>query len=136
MISKKTLSLCVLAASVVVGVGANAAVTKKQSAIQTGTTVRARVAATGVYDQSCYDAYYGCMDQFCIMDNVNGGSCACSDLNANLESQLASIQDTLSEAERIRTVEVERVKAGAQADIIFNGTRQYDNNGNVVYSNL
>ena len=53
MISKKTLSLCVLAASVVVGVGADAAVTKKQSAIQTGTTVRARVAATGVYDQSC-----------------------------------------------------------------------------------
>ena len=114
--------------------GADAAVVKKQSAIQNGTNVRARITPTGIYDQECYDAYYGCMDQFCIMDNVNGGSCACSDLNANLESQLASIQDTLTEAERIRTVEVERVKAGAQADIIFNGTRQYDKNGNVVYS--
>ncbi len=132
MISKKYLSLFVFAISVVVG--ANATTVKKQSAIQSGTTVRARVAATGVYDQACYDAYYGCMDQFCIIDNSNGGSCACSDLNANLESQLAEIRDTLAEAERIRTVEVERIQAGAQADIIFNGTRKYDENGNVVYS--
>ena len=31
------------------------------------------------------------------------------------------------------TVEVEKVKAGAQADIIFNGTREYDENGNVKF---
>ena len=128
-------SLSVLMASVFCGVIADAAVVaRKQSAIQTGTTVRARTEATGVYDQECHDAYYGCMDQFCIMDNVNGGSCACSDLNADLEKQFSAIQDTLTEAERIRTVEVERVKAGANADIIFNGARQYDKNGNVIYS--
>lgn len=112
----------------------NAAGTKGQSAIQTGTTVRARVNATGIYDQKCYDTYYGCMDQFCIMENGNGGSCTCSDLNAGLENQLAAIQDILTEAERIRSEEVERVKAGAQADIIFNGSRQYDSDGNVIYS--
>ena len=134
MLSKRVFILGIIA-SIVGGVPVvrAAVVARKQSAIQTGTTVRARVNATGVYDQECYDAYYGCMDQFCIIDNTNGGSCACSDLNEDLEKQFLAIQDTLAEAERIRTIEVERVKAGAQADIIFNGSRRYDDKGNVVY---
>ena len=114
---------------------AAAATAKKQSAIQNGTAVRARVAVTGIYDKECYDAYYGCMDQFCISDNENGGSCACSDKNAEYEKQLLDIKNTLSEAERISTIEVEKVKAGANADIIFNGTREYDEKGNVVSVN-
>ncbi len=109
--------------------------TKKQSAIQGGTTVRAKVAATGVFSQECYDAYYGCMDQFCIVDNEDGGSCACSDKNAEYEQRLLKVKETLLEAERIKTEEVERVQAGAQADIIFNGTREYDKKtGDVVKS--
>ena len=123
----------VLMGLVCVGADANAAATtKKQSAIQNGTTVRARVAANGIYDQECYEAYYGCMDQFCISENENGGSCACSDKNVEYEKQLIDIQNTLAEAERISTIEVEKVRAGANADIIFNGTREYDENGNVV----
>ncbi|MBO7066092.1 MAG: hypothetical protein J6W40_00540 [Alphaproteobacteria bacterium] len=135
MISKSVFALFASAISVVLVCDANAAavVSRKQSAIQTGTTVRARTEATGIYDQNCHDAYYGCMDQFCIIDNSNGGSCMCSDLNEELEKQFAAIQDTLIEAERIRTEEVERVKAGAQADIIFNGSRRYDKDGNVIY---
>ncbi|MBR4475624.1 MAG: hypothetical protein IKP05_03000 [Alphaproteobacteria bacterium] len=112
--------------------GADAAVAKKQSAIQNGTTIRARVEAKGVYNQECYDAYYGCMDQFCIAENENGGSCSCSDKNAEYESQLADIQKILNEANRISTEEVEKIQAGANADIIFNGTRQYDEYGNIV----
>ena len=112
--------------------GADAAVAKKQSAIQNGTTIRARVEAKGVYNQECYDAYYGCMDQFCITENENGGSCSCSDKNAEYESQLADIQKILTEANRISTEEVEKVQAGANADIIFNGTRQYDEFGNII----
>ncbi|MCM1295086.1 MAG: hypothetical protein NC311_06045 [Muribaculaceae bacterium] len=104
----------------------------KQAAIQKGTTVRTRVAATGIYDQECYDAYYGCMDSFCITDNSNGGSCACSDENKNYEKRLQAIQDKLVEAERISTVEVEKIKAGGQADIIFTGERKYDENGNIL----
>lgn len=123
----------VLMGLVCVGTDVNAAATtKKQSAIQNGTTVRARVAANGIYDQECYEAYYGCMDQFCISENENGGSCACSDKNVEYEKQLIDIQNTLAEAERISTIEVEKVRAGANADIIFNGTREYDASGNVV----
>ena len=121
-----------LAGVVCVGNDALAAAAKKQSAIQNGTTIRARVEAKGVYDQECYDAYYGCMDQFCISDNENGGSCSCSDKNAEYERQLVDIQNILAEANRISTEEVEKIQAGANADIIFNGTREYDENGNVV----
>lgn len=106
--------------------------TTKQSAIQKGTTVRTKVAATGLYDQECYDAFYGCMDQFCITDNANGGSCACSDKSLEYEKQFAKIQEKLAEAERVATVEVEKVKAGADADIVFTGARQYDADGNII----
>ena len=98
----------------------------KQSAIQQGTKVRAKTDASGLYNQECYDAYYGCMDQFCILDNEDGGSCACSDKNAGYQARLEKIKDTLAEADRLQTEEVERVQAGANADIIFNGTREYD----------
>lgn len=106
--------------------------TKRQSAIQQGTTVRTKVEATGLYDQACYDAYFGCMDQFCITYNASGGACNCSDNIAEYDKELAAIQDILSEANRLRTEEIERVKAGADADIIFTGERRYDEDGNIV----
>lgn len=106
--------------------------TSKQSAIQTGTSVRTKTATKGLYDQECYDLYYGCMDQFCISDNENGGSCACSDLSIEYEKQFAEIQSIFAEAERIASEEVEKVKLGAQADIVFTGTREYDEDGNLV----
>ena len=108
------------------------AVAKKQSAIQNGTTVRAKVNAKGLYSQECYDEYYGCMDQFCISDNVNGGSCMCSNDNEKYEKELSEIVNMLAEAERISTEEVEKIKLGANADIVFTGERQYDENGNVI----
>ena len=107
--------------------------TKKQSALQAGTKVRAKVEATGVYNQECYDKYYGCMDAFCIADNENGGTCMCSDDAAKYDAQLEAIKKTLAEAERISTEEVERIQAGANADIIFNnGERIYNADGSVV----
>ncbi len=128
-------SMCAVLAVVAGALDASAAVAKKtskQSAIQKTTTVRTRVAPTGLYDQECYDAYYGCMDQFCITDNSNGGSCACSDANAAYEEKLAKVKEILAEAERVSTEEVERVQAGANADIIFAGERKYDEDGNVI----
>lgn len=132
MTTKKIVSLAVCMLASFMGADAVAAAAKKQSAIQSGTFVRTKVEAKGLYDQACYDAYYGCMDQFCIPDNSNGGSCACSDESIELEKQFDEIEAILTEAERIRTIEVEKVKAGAQADIIFTGTRQYDEKGNVM----
>ena len=120
------LLVCVLAGFQSPDVWAVTKKTTKQSAIQKGTTVRTKTDASGLYDQACYDAYYGCMDQFCISDNESGGSCACSDLSVKYDKDFAEIQEILAEAERIATEEVEKVKLGAQADIVFTGTREYD----------
>lgn len=106
--------------------------TTKQSTLQKGTSVRAKVEATGLYDQECYEAFYGCMDQFCITDTSNGGSCACSDASIAFEKQFKKIQDKMLEAERIATEEVEKVQAGADADIIFTGKREYNDDGTIV----
>lgn len=106
---------------------------KKQSALSAGTKVRAKVEAKGIYDEECYNQYFGCMDQFCIADNENGGTCMCSDDAAKYDEQLESIKKILAEAERIGTEEVERIQAGANADIIFNGgERIYKEDGSVV----
>ena len=135
---KKILNFGLIAGMLTVGLiasdsfaAAKRTTTKKQSAIQGGTKVRTKTEAAGIYDQDCYDKYYSCMDQFCIADNEDGGSCSCSDDSLALESELDRIKQMLSEAERISTEEVEKVKAGANADIIFNGSRSYDEKGNV-----
>ena len=122
----------ILSLLLIIPVVAFAAAAKKQSAIQNGTNVRARVAATGVYSTECYDAYYGCMDQFCMSENINGGSCLCSNNNQKYEDELAEINEMLAEADRIKTVEVEKIKLGADADIVFTGERKYDAAGNVI----
>ena len=134
MKKNSTLFMAIIAALAVVSGDAFALTKKasKQSAIQQGTSVRAKTEAKGLYDQECYDAYYGCMDQFCISDNMDGGSCACSDLSVAYDKRYTAIQDKLVEAERIASEEVEKVKAGANADIIFKGEREYDEYGNII----
>lgn len=128
--------ICLAAVSLIAfGTDANAAVKKSastQSALKKGTSVRTKADASGLYDQECFDAYYGCMDQFCISENESGGSCACSDLSIQYDKQFEEIKSMLARAENIATVEVEKVKAGANADIIFNGERKYDEDGNIV----
>ena len=123
--------LCLIVAGVAVDSFALTAA-KKQAAIQQGTTVRTKVEATGLYDQACYDAYFSCMDQFCITENASGGACGCSDDIIGYNSELEEIQAMINEANRIRTEEVERVKAGANADIVFSGERRYDEDGNIL----
>ncbi len=123
--------LAVFAAQDVSALTKKTTTAKKQSAIQKGTTVSAKTEAKGLYDQECYDIYYGCMDQFCITDNESGGSCACSDLSIKYDKEFEEIKELLSKAEHISTVEVEKVKLGANADIVFTGTREYDEDGNL-----
>ena len=111
------------------GTAARAAMTNQ--VITTGAQVRQRVDMPNM-NEECRDAYFGCMDMFCMSDNVNGGSCQCSDGYAPFAERMDLIQRNLDEANRIRTIEIERVEAGALADILFHGGRQYDAQGNVI----
>ena len=57
-------------------IGARAAATKK--AINMGTKVATATENT-VISKDCQNAYYGCMDAFCMLDNASGGRCQCND---------------------------------------------------------
>ena len=133
---KKLLNLafcfCALGVCFFGDVSAATKTAKKQSAIQIGTKVRSKIDVSGIYNQKCYEQYFGCMDQFCIVDNELGGSCNCNDDIKKYESALSDIRQMIAEAERISTEEVEKVQAGANADIIFQGARTYDENGEVI----
>lgn len=126
---KKLFALCSLPFAVC---AANAAVTPRAAVIATTPRVSARVEATGLYSQECYDAYFGCMDQFCRSENDSGGTCPCSDESKQYEAQMEKIRGQNNEADRLATIEVERIQAGARADIVFGGERNYDEKGNVV----
>lgn len=114
------------------------------SVVKKGATlVRERVAPSGIYNQECYEKYYGCMDQFCVGDSavlnipgeavtLDGGTCACSDDNQGFKDKITKMNEKLSKANTLKTVEVEKVEAGAKADIIFKGEREYDDSGNVI----
>ena len=65
---KKIFNICLIAGVMGAFVGSTDVVAassksgKKQAAISIGTKVRAKVDSKGLYDQKCYDQYYGCMD--------------------------------------------------------------------------
>jgi hypothetical protein len=72
------------------------------------------------------------MDQFCMSENESGGRCSCSAGYGEFEGKIKAIEKNNAEAVRIESIEVEKVQAGADADILFGGDREYDSDGNVV----
>lgn len=70
-------------------------------------------------DANCREAYRQCMDDFCLLDETEGGRCACSDNIAKSKKLIQEIQKIQAEADELYTTEVERVKMGAKAKIIF-----------------
>ncbi len=97
-------------------VAARAGTTKK--VIQTGTKVEVAKENTLV-DQECQDAYYGCMDAFCMLDNASGGRCQCSDRNAELDVVLEEILKLDEQSYALATEGVERIQMGDNADVIM-----------------
>ena len=97
-------------------VTARAGTTKK--VISTGTKVEVAKENT-VVSQECQDAYYGCMDAFCMLDNASGGRCQCSDRNAELDSVLEEILQLDEQSYALATEGVERIQMGDNADVIM-----------------
>ena len=91
---------------------------KKQKAINMGTKVEEATANTTV-SQECQDAYNGCMDSFCMLDNISGGRCQCSDRHAELEQVLADIMKLDQRSYLMATEGVERLQMGQNVDEIM-----------------
>lgn len=115
--------------------GARAAATQK--AIKVGTKVAVAVENTTISTE-CQNAYYGCMDAFCMMDNAAGGRCQCNDRITELDTVLAEIMKLEDEIIRIESEGVEKVEMGEYADQVAARTKDITNEfsgsgkGNVV----
>ena len=66
----------------------------------------------------CRAAYRECMDDFCMLDESEGGRCSCSDNIKQSKSLIQDIQKIQSEAELLYTEGVEREKLGAKAKFV------------------
>ena len=115
------------------GVTARAA-TKK--ALSMGTKV-AEAKGNIAVDPDCQDAYYGCMDAFCMLDNAAGGRCQCSDKVTELNVVLDEILRIDEQSARIASEGVEQVQMGEFADQINQRAQSIESdiaNGNTAKS--
>lgn len=90
----------------------------KQKVINMGTKVATATANT-VVSQECQDAYFGCMDSFCMLENVTGGRCKCSDKNAEYDNLLAEIMKLDQQSYVMQTEGVSLLKMGKSADEVY-----------------
>ena len=93
----------------------------KQNVISTGTKVTTAAQNT-VVDEKCWNGFMGCMDSFCMLDNVNGGRCMCSDKNAEYDSILAEIQSLDEQSYQMATFGVEQIEMGDAAKAVMDKT--------------
>ena len=98
------------------GKAARAAATQK--VLNMGTKVKGATENT-VVSEECQDAYYGCMDAFCMLDNASGGRCQCSDRNKELDVVLEEIMKLDQQTLAMATEGVERIQMGENADEIM-----------------
>ena len=90
----------------------------KQKVINMGTKVAVATANT-VVSQECQDAYFGCMDSFCMLENATGGRCKCSDKNAEYDKTLAAIMEADQQIYVMQTEGVALLKMGKSADEVY-----------------
>lgn len=96
-------------------VSARAATTKK--VISSGTQIAGATTNT-IVSEECRTKYFGCMDSFCMLDNVNGGRCLCSNRHMELDTVLEEIQKLDEQSYAMATVGVDRINMGADADAV------------------
>ena len=68
--------------------------------------------------EECRAAYRECMDDFCLLDESEGGRCSCSDNIKQSKSLIQEIQKIQLAAEKQYTEGVEREKLGAKAKFV------------------
>ena len=89
-----------------------------QKVIQTGSKVTTATTNNAV-PQECQDAFYGCMDSFCMLDNASGGRCQCNDRIVELDAVLEQILKLDQQTYVMATEGVERIQMGEAEEQIM-----------------
>lgn len=80
-----------------------------QSVINTGTKLAESASVTVASD--CQSLYNACMDNFCMLDNFDGGRCVCSNRYGSFNKLLSEIDDIKMQAYKLETVGVEQIES-------------------------
>lgn len=90
----------------------------RQGSVTAGTKVAAATENT-VIPLECQNAYNGCMDSFCMLDNASGGRCQCSDKITELDQALDDIVKLDEQTYLMATEGVDRIQLGeAEAQVV------------------
>ena len=76
------------------------------------------IVTANVGPDECRAAYRECMDDFCLLDESEGGRCSCSDNIKQSKSLIQEIQEIELAAEKQYTEGVERERLGAKAKFV------------------
>ncbi len=88
------------------------------ASVAEATAAAEKIVAAVIGPDECRDAYRECMDDFCMLDEAEGGRCSCSNNIKQSKSLIQEIQKIQSEAELLYTEGVERERLGAQAKFV------------------
>lgn len=75
-----------------------------------GGTKVASSTTNSLVDNECQDSYFGCMDAFCMVDNISGGRCQCSNKHTDLSAQFNALLEQEERADTIAEYGVDFVK--------------------------
>lgn len=81
-----------------------------QSVINSGTKINSATTNT-TSNSECQTLWNACMDTFCMIDNVDGGRCVCSNKYKTFEKIHNEINDINAQAYKLTTLGVEKMSA-------------------------
>ena len=81
-----------------------------QSPINNGTKINSATTNT-TSNSECQTLWNACMDTFCMIDNVDGGRCVCSNKYKTFEKIHNEINDINAQAYKLTTLGVEKISA-------------------------
>ncbi len=109
------LSFCILSLLQMNAFAARNTVAKQD--VVGGTKVSGSV-TNSLVDAECSDSYFSCMDALCMVENVSGGRCQCSNKHIILSKQLDDLLKKQEEAENLSKYGADFVKiANVESDI-------------------
>lgn len=98
----------------------------RTSVVAMGTKVATATKNT-LIDAECQESYFGCMDAFCIVENVSGGRCQCSNKHTQLSAKMKEIMDMDNQSYAISTYGTEHIELGSAADdVLASSERAFD----------
>nr|MBQ0091491.1 hypothetical protein [Candidatus Enterousia merdequi] len=83
----------------------------KQQDVFGGTKIT-EAGTNSLVDSECSDSYFSCMDAFCVVDNVSGGRCQCSNKHIELSKQFDELLAKDEQAESMAQYGADFVKLG------------------------